>query len=127
GLLDTAWVRGEQVVAKHDRPVGNPFEERWPVVPIVLCEPILDADDRIGVDPSANAVDQPTWKDPLSRDPIPLSAREVTGRDIETERKVDSRSKAAVGDGIDDELEQLFDRFGRGRQSAFVGFQSALT
>ncbi|MEZ4505361.1 MAG: hypothetical protein R2848_05665 [Thermomicrobiales bacterium] len=85
----------EQVVAKHDRPGEIPFEERRPVVPLVLCEPILDADDRIGVDPSANAVDQPTWKDPLSGDPIPLSAREVTGRDIETERKVDSRSKAA--------------------------------
>ncbi len=50
----------------------------------------------------------------------------MTGGDIETEREIGSRLVSGGGDGIDRQLEKLFDGTSRRSEAAFVGTQRTL-
>ncbi len=80
----------------------------------------------IAIHPAADAVDHLVRRQELAGDPIAASLGKVAGGDIEAEGEIGSGLESSCGNGIDGQIEELFDRTGRGSETAFVGAQSAL-
>src|SRR5215210_1393439 len=101
-------VRDEEVVAHELDPAPEPLGEGCPALPVVLAEPVLDAQDRVLVAQVRVVVDHVAARElaPLAGQVVLAVLVELGGRRVEREADLVPQSVPAPPDGLRDERER---------------------
>src|SRR4029434_7984303 len=96
----------QQVVADQLHPVTESLCQQTTTVPVLLCQPVLDAHDRVLVDPVFPEIDHLSTgqASPFALEVVEAGTVERAGCGVEGEETVSPRLVTGLGDGRQDDL-----------------------